>query len=109
MPKVCARPAHTPPTIRPSCGRTKFDLPTVLQQVRAATNHLVGLDIAVMGCIVNGPGEMADADYGYVGKGGGTIALYRGREVVKGGIPQERGVEELVALIKADGRWTEPV
>ena len=92
----------------PSCGRTKFDLPTVLAQVRAATSHLVGLDIAVMGCIVNGPGEMADADYGYVGKAGGIIALYRGREMVKGGIPQERGVEELVGLIKADGRWAEP-
>jgi (E)-4-hydroxy-3-methylbut-2-enyl-diphosphate synthase len=92
----------------PSCGRTKFDLPTVLNQVRDATKHLVGLDIAVMGCIVNGPGEMADADYGYVGKAGGIIALYRGREMVKGGIPQERGVEELVDLIKADGRWQEP-
>ena len=91
----------------PSCGRTKFDLPTVLNQVREATRHLVGLDIAVMGCIVNGPGEMADADYGYVGKAGGTIALYRGREMVKT-IPQERGVEELVGLIKADGRWQDP-
>jgi len=92
----------------PSCGRTKFDLPTVLNQVRTATHHLAGLDIAVMGCIVNGPGEMADADYGYVGKGGGKIALYRGREVVKENIPQERGVEELVSLIKSDGRWVEP-
>jgi len=92
----------------PSCGRTKFDLPTVLNEVRNATRHLVGLDIAVMGCIVNGPGEMADADYGYVGKGGGTIALYRGREIVKQGIPQERGVEELISLLKADGVWREP-
>ncbi|MGC8667992.1 MAG: (E)-4-hydroxy-3-methylbut-2-enyl-diphosphate synthase [Chthonomonadales bacterium] len=92
----------------PSCGRTKFDLPTVLHAVRAATGHLVGLDIAVMGCIVNGPGEMADADYGYVGKAGGKISLYRGREEVKTGIPQERGVEELIALIKADGRWQDP-
>ncbi len=91
----------------PSCGRTKFDLPTVLHRVKAATGHLVGLDIAVMGCIVNGPGEMADADYGYVGKGGGTITLYRGRTPVKN-VPQERGVEELIALIKADGRWEEP-
>jgi len=90
----------------PSCGRTKFDLPTVLGQVKTATGHLSGLDIAVMGCIVNGPGEMADADYGYVGKAGGMIALYRGREVVKT-IPQEQGVEELVKLIKADGRWRE--
>lgn len=92
----------------PSCGRTKFDLPTVLNEIREATRHLVGLDIAVMGCIVNGPGEMADADYGYVGKGGGTIALYRGRELVKQGIPQERGVEELIALLKADGKWVDP-
>ena len=92
----------------PSCGRTKFDLPTVLHRVREATGHLVGLDIAVMGCIVNGPGEMADADYGYVGRGGGMITLYRGREVVKSNVPQEEGVRELIALIKADGRWTEP-
>lgn len=92
----------------PSCGRTKFDLPTVLREVRNATKHLVGLDIAVMGCIVNGPGEMADADYGYVGKAGGKIALYRKREVVKNNIPQEEGVAELVALLKADGVWVDP-
>jgi (E)-4-hydroxy-3-methylbut-2-enyl-diphosphate synthase len=92
----------------PSCGRTKFDLPTVFNQVKAATGHLVGLNIAVMGCIVNGPGEMADADYGYVGRAGGQIALYRGRELVKTSIPQEEGVRELVALIKADGRWVDP-
>jgi (E)-4-hydroxy-3-methylbut-2-enyl-diphosphate synthase len=92
----------------PSCGRTKFDLPTVLNEVRAATGHLKGLNIAVMGCIVNGPGEMADADYGYVGKGEGLISLYRGREVVKNMVPASRGVEELVALIRADGRWEEP-
>lgn len=92
----------------PGCGRTKFDLSTVLTQVRAATQHLKGLDIAVMGCIVNGPGEMADADYGYVGKAGGVIALYRGREMVKAAVPQERGVEELVRLIQADGRWEQP-
>ena len=92
----------------PSCGRTKFDLPTVLAQVKSATGHLAGLNVAVMGCIVNGPGEMADADYGYVGKAGGKISLYRGHEEVKSGLPQERGVEELVALIKADNRWEEP-
>jgi (E)-4-hydroxy-3-methylbut-2-enyl-diphosphate synthase len=92
----------------PGCGRTKFDLPTVLNDVRDATRHLVGLNIAVMGCVVNGPGEMADADYGYVGKAGGKIALYRGHEVVKESVPQERGVEELIALIKADGKWTDP-
>lgn len=92
----------------PSCGRTKFNLPTVLREVRDATRHLVGLDIAVMGCIVNGPGEMADADYGYVGAAGGKITLYRKREVVKNGIPQENGVEELIALLKDDGVWREP-
>jgi len=92
----------------PSCGRTKFDLPTVLNEVREATRHLKGLDIAVMGCIVNGPGEMADADYGYVGRAAGKIALYRGRELVKDNIPQERGVEELIRLLKQDGRWLDP-
>jgi (E)-4-hydroxy-3-methylbut-2-enyl-diphosphate synthase len=92
----------------PSCGRTKFDLPIVFNQVKAATRHLVGLNIAVMGCIVNGPGEMADADYGYVGRGGGMIALYRGREIVKPSVPQEEGVAELVELIKTDGRWVDP-
>lgn len=92
----------------PSCGRTKFNLPTVLHQVREATRHLVGLDIAVMGCIVNGPGEMADADYGYVGAAGGKITLYRKREPVKHGIPQENGVQELIALLKEDGMWVEP-
>jgi (E)-4-hydroxy-3-methylbut-2-enyl-diphosphate synthase len=92
----------------PSCGRTKFNLPTVLHQVREATRHLVGLDIAVMGCIVNGPGEMADADYGYVGAAGGKITLYRKREIVKNGIPQERGVHELIDLLKSDGVWQDP-
>ena len=92
----------------PSCGRTKFNLPIVLNQVREATKHLVGLDIAVMGCIVNGPGEMADADYGYVGAAGGKITLYRKRDVVKNNIPQENGVMELIELLKADNKWVEP-
>jgi len=92
----------------PSCGRTKFNLPTVLHQVREATKHLVGLDIAVMGCIVNGPGEMADADYGYVGAAGGKITLYRKKDIVKNGIPQENGVAELIALLRADGAWQDP-
>lgn len=91
----------------PSCGRTLFNLEDVLHKVREATSHLTGLDIAVMGCIVNGPGEMADADYGYVGKQAGTIALYRGREEIKR-VPEAQGVEELIALIKSDGRWIEP-
>jgi (E)-4-hydroxy-3-methylbut-2-enyl-diphosphate synthase len=91
----------------PSCGRTLFNLEKVLHQVREATKHLTGLDIAVMGCIVNGPGEMADADYGYVGKQPGYISLYRGREEIKK-VPEANGVEELINLIKADGRWVEP-
>lgn len=91
----------------PSCGRTLFNLEEVLHKVREATKHLTGLDIAVMGCIVNGPGEMADADYGYVGKQAGYIALYRGRDEIKR-VPQDRGVEELINLIKADGRWVDP-
>ncbi|MFM7450004.1 MAG: (E)-4-hydroxy-3-methylbut-2-enyl-diphosphate synthase [Leptolyngbyaceae cyanobacterium] len=91
----------------PSCGRTLFNLETVLHQVREATKHLTGLNIAVMGCIVNGPGEMADADYGYVGKQAGYIALYRGREEIKR-VPENQGVSELINLIKADGRWVDP-
>ncbi|MDJ0535595.1 MAG: (E)-4-hydroxy-3-methylbut-2-enyl-diphosphate synthase [Xenococcaceae cyanobacterium MO_207.B15] len=91
----------------PSCGRTLFNLEEVLHKVREATNHLTGLDIAVMGCIVNGPGEMADADYGYVGKQPGYIALYRGREEIKR-VPEEDGVKELINLIKDDGRWVDP-
>jgi (E)-4-hydroxy-3-methylbut-2-enyl-diphosphate synthase len=91
----------------PSCGRTLFNLEEVLHLVREATKHLTGLDIAVMGCIVNGPGEMADADYGYVGKQPGYISLYRGREEIKK-VPEANGVEELIDLIKADGRWVDP-
>lgn len=91
----------------PSCGRTLFNLEEVLASVREATKHLTGLDIAVMGCIVNGPGEMADADYGYVGKQPGYISLYRGREEIKK-VPESRGVEELIDLIKTDGRWVDP-
>jgi (E)-4-hydroxy-3-methylbut-2-enyl-diphosphate synthase len=91
----------------PSCGRTLFNLEEVLHQVREATKHLTGLDIAVMGCIVNGPGEMADADYGYVGKTPGYISLYRGREEIKR-VPETEGVVELINLIKDDGRWVDP-
>ncbi len=91
----------------PSCGRTLFNLETVLHEVREATKHLTGLDIAVMGCIVNGPGEMADADYGYVGKQPGYISLYRGREEIKK-VPESQGVVELINLIKADDRWFDP-
>ena len=91
----------------PSCGRTLFNLEEVLHLVREATKHLTGLDIAVMGCIVNGPGEMADADYGYVGKQPGFISLYRGREEIKK-VPEAQGVEELINLIKTDGKWVDP-
>ena len=91
----------------PSCGRTLFNLEEVLHKVREATKHLTGLDIAVMGCIVNGPGEMADADYGYVGKQPGFISLYRGRdEILK--VPEDQGVEALIKLIKDDDRWVDP-
>ncbi len=91
----------------PSCGRTLFNLEEVLQKVRSATEHLTGLDIAVMGCIVNGPGEMADADYGYVGKQPGYISLYRGKEEIKK-VPETEGVKALIDLIKADDRWVDP-
>jgi len=92
----------------PSCGRTLFNLEEVVKKVRDATSHLVGLDIAVMGCIVNGPGEMADADYGYVGKGPGVIALYRGREEIRK-VSEHEGVQALIQLIKDDGRWVDPL
>ena len=91
----------------PSCGRTLFNLEDVLNQVRDATAHLTGLDIAVMGCIVNGPGEMADADYGYVGKTPGIISLYRGRDEIRK-VPEADGVQALIQLIKEDGRWVDP-
>lgn len=91
----------------PSCGRTLFNLEEVLHKVREATKHLTGLDIAVMGCIVNGPGEMADADYGYVGKQPGYISLYRGRDEIKK-VTEDKGVEELISLIKSDNRWVDP-
>lgn len=76
--------------------------------IRKHTEHLKGLKIGIMGCIVNGPGEMADADYGYVGMGKDKIALYRGQNVVKRSVPSARAVDELILLIKEDGRWTDP-
>ena len=91
----------------PSCGRTLFNLEEVVDKVRNATSHLIGLDIAIMGCIVNGPGEMADADYGYVGKGKGTIALYRKKEEIRR-VPEDEGVNALIQIIKDDGKWTDP-
>jgi len=93
----------------PSCGRTLFDLQEVTAKIRKRTDHLKGVKIAIMGCIVNGPGEMADADYGYVGSGKGKITLYRGKEVVKKTVAEEKALDELISLIKEDNKWTEPV
>lgn len=86
----------------PGCGRTLFDLEQTIAQVKSATQHLQGLKIGIMGCIVNGPGEMADADYGYVGAGRGKVSLYRGKECVLKNIPQEEAVKQLLSLIEAD-------
>jgi (E)-4-hydroxy-3-methylbut-2-enyl-diphosphate synthase len=91
----------------PSCGRTLFDLQETTAMIRKRTDHLKGVKIGIMGCIVNGPGEMADADYGYVGVGVGKIALYRGQNVVKKSVPSDNAVDELIELIKEDGRWIE--
>ena len=92
----------------PSCGRTLFDLQSTTNEIRSVTDHLKGIKIGVMGCIVNGPGEMADADYGYVGTGVGNISLYKGQEVVKKNIPSEKAVDALISLIKDNGDWIEP-
>ena len=91
----------------PSCGRTLFDLQETTAMIRKRTDHLKGVKIGIMGCIVNGPGEMADADYGYVGSGKGKITLYRGQEVVKRGVPSANAVDELIELIREDGNWLE--
>lgn len=91
----------------PSCGRTLFDLQETTARIRAVTNHLKGVKIAIMGCIVNGPGEMADADFGYVGSGPGKITLYRGKEVVKRNVASEVAVDELVNLLKENDVWVE--
>src|SRR5258706_136139 len=91
----------------PSCGRTLFELQETTARIRARTNHLKGLKIAIMGCIVNGPGEMADADYGYVGTGVGKINLYKGKEIVRRNVQTENAVDELVELIKSNGDWVE--
>jgi (E)-4-hydroxy-3-methylbut-2-enyl-diphosphate synthase len=92
----------------PSCGRTLFDLQETTAKIRAVTNHLKGVKIAIMGCIVNGPGEMADADFGYVGSGPGKITLYKGKEVVKRSVNSDIAVEELVSLLKENGAWIDP-
>ncbi|HNI06365.1 MAG TPA: flavodoxin-dependent (E)-4-hydroxy-3-methylbut-2-enyl-diphosphate synthase, partial [Flavobacteriales bacterium] len=91
----------------PSCGRTLFDLQETTARIRARTSHLKGVKIGIMGCIVNGPGEMADADYGYVGTGPGVITLYKEKTVVKRNVPSANAVDELIALIKEGGDWVE--
>jgi (E)-4-hydroxy-3-methylbut-2-enyl-diphosphate synthase len=91
----------------PSCGRTLFDLQETTQKIRERTHHLKGIKIGIMGCIVNGPGEMADADYGYVGTGPGKISLYKGKEVVKKNVTSETAVDELIDLIKENGDWVD--
>ena len=100
--------SHTEYIACPSCGRTLYDIEATLATIRAATSHLKNLRIGVMGCIVNGPGEMADADYGYVGAAPGRITLYKGREVIARNIPQEEALDRLIALIKEHGDWVEP-
>lgn len=92
----------------PSCGRTLFDLQETTAMIRKKTDHLKGIKIGIMGCIVNGPGEMADADYGYVGSGKGKITLYKGQEVIKKSVPTEKALDELIKLIKENGEWIEP-
>ncbi len=92
----------------PSCGRTLFDLQETTAKIRAVTNHLKGVKIAIMGCIVNGPGEMADADFGYVGSGPGKITLYKGKEIVKRNVNTEIAVDELLNLLKENDAWVEP-
>jgi (E)-4-hydroxy-3-methylbut-2-enyl-diphosphate synthase len=92
----------------PSCGRTMFNLEQTTARIRARTQHLKGLKIAIMGCIVNGPGEMADADFGYVGSGPGRVQLFVGRECVARAIPEEEAEDRLVDLIRQHGKWSDP-
>jgi (E)-4-hydroxy-3-methylbut-2-enyl-diphosphate synthase len=92
----------------PSCGRTKYNIEEAFEEVKKATHHLSGLKIAVMGCIVNGPGEMADADYGYIGAGNGKVNLYKSRDLIKQGVDEKQAVSELVSLIKKHGDWKDP-
>jgi (E)-4-hydroxy-3-methylbut-2-enyl-diphosphate synthase len=108
----CRRPAavsfKTDYVACPSCGRTLFNLQTVTARIKARTQHLKGVKIAIMGCIVNGPGEMADADFGYVGGAPGKINLYVGKTPIKFNIPEAEAVDRLVDLIKEHGKWVEP-
>ena len=93
----------------PSCGRTLFDLQETTARIRSVTQHLKGVKIAIMGCIVNGPGEMADADFGYVGSGPGKITLYKGKEIVKRNVDSAVAVDELIQLLKDNDAWAEKV
>ena len=99
--------SHTEYIACPGCGRTLYNLEETLELIKSRTSHLKSLKIGVMGCIVNGPGEMADADYGYVGAAPGKITLYKGREVIERNIPQDEALERLIELIKANGDWVE--
>ena len=92
----------------PSCGRTNFNIIETFTRIRERTSHLKGLKIGIMGCIVNGVGEMADADYGYVGAAKGKITLYRAKQIMKRNVPEEDAVDELISLIKENGDWIEP-
>ena len=93
----------------PSCGRTLFNLQTTTERIKSCRSHLEDVKIAIMGCIVNGPGEMADADFGYVGSGPGKISLYVGKECVERNIPSEQAEERLVQLIKDHGKWVDVI
>ena len=103
-----ARISKTDYVACPSCGRTLFDLQDTTARIKARTDHLVGLKIAIMGCVVNGPGEMADADFGYVGGSPGHVNLYVGKEVVEKGVPEAEADDRLIDLIKSRGKWQEP-
>ena len=92
----------------PSCGRTLFDLQSTTERIASRTSHLKGVKIAIMGCVVNGPGEMADADFGYVGGSPGHVNLYVGKEVVEKSVPEEEADERLVELIRRSGKWVDP-
>jgi (E)-4-hydroxy-3-methylbut-2-enyl-diphosphate synthase len=92
----------------PSCGRTLFDLQSTTERIASRTRHLKGVKIAIMGCVVNGPGEMADADFGYVGGSPGHVNLYVGKEVVEKGVPEAEADDRLVALIKSHDKWVDP-
>ena len=100
--------SHTEYIACPSCGRTLYDIEKTLADIKSRTSHLKNLKIGIMGCSVNGPGEMADADYGYVGAAAGRITLYKGREIVERNIPQDDAIDHLIALIKANGDWQDP-